>query len=383
LQSYDDAGNEFETTAPDGKVTRKEHDALRRVIKEVENYAGGAPGTDTDKTTLFTYAPDGGIATLTLKNSVTGDQVTRWEYGTTLFESGVATSHLLSLKIYPDDDDAGGAPDRVSFAYTRQQLLKTTTDQKGNVHTFGYDLRARKITDAVTMLGANTDGAVRRIETVHDDLDRETGIVSFDAATGGNVVNAKQKKYNGYGQQITNVQEHVGAVTNVSLEVNYEYVNGTGNCITWLGTNYPNRRQIDAVFNTNIDEFLGRPGSLHDSVTGGVIADYARLGTDIIVSALYPECNVLLSRLQYEKTPIGDGGDQYDALDRFGRIIDQRWEKFASHQPLLDRYLHTYNRASLRLTRKNIVSASLTPPVFLDELYGFFRFFCGQLGKTC
>jgi hypothetical protein len=54
-------------------------------------------------------------------------QVTRWQYGTTLATDGVATSNLLSQKIYPDDTPA--APNRV--AYTRKPRLASGGFRKG------------------------------------------------------------------------------------------------------------------------------------------------------------------------------------------------------------------------------------------------------------
>ena len=47
----------------------------------------------------------GQVLTLTAKNSITGDQVTQYVYGSTLVESGVARSDLLRAVIYPDSDD--------------------------------------------------------------------------------------------------------------------------------------------------------------------------------------------------------------------------------------------------------------------------------------
>ncbi|MDR1496909.1 MAG: hypothetical protein LBS59_00635 [Puniceicoccales bacterium] len=370
LQSYDSAGNLFEITDPEGKVKHIEYDALRRIIKNIENYdPSGATGNDKNKTTLRTYAPDGGDATLTLKNSVTGDQVTTWLYGTTLATDGIATSNLLSGKIFPDDTTA--APDRIFYTYTRQQLLKTKTDQNGTTHTFSYDAHLRPTTDAVTTLGRNVDGKVLRIEVTYDALDQDTDVVSFDAATGGNIVNAVQKKYNGFGQMINDAQEHVGAVTTNTLAVNNEYVSGANNCTTWLATTYPNYRTIEAVFDSVADEILGRPGSLFDSATGGVIATNSYLGKDDAVRVLYNEPNVQLTYLKQAGESTGDAGDQYNGLDRFGRIVDNRWATWTSPVADVDRIQYTYNKSSIRLTRANLVAAAQLNPVYLDELYSY------------
>ncbi len=78
--------------------------------KTVQNYvddvvSAGYP--DEDVTVEMAYNADGNLSTLTAKNPATGDQVTRYVYGTTLADSGAATSTLKRAEIYPDSDDTG------------------------------------------------------------------------------------------------------------------------------------------------------------------------------------------------------------------------------------------------------------------------------------
>jgi len=65
-----------------------------------------------NKTTEYRYNADGKLVELVVKNEATGDEVTRWVYGATLVDSGVASNELLRAKVYPDSDDeddpAGG-----------------------------------------------------------------------------------------------------------------------------------------------------------------------------------------------------------------------------------------------------------------------------------
>ena len=111
LTAYDDSGNVASTTDPQGTVTTFEYDALARLATRIDNFLSGGGGSDVNKTTNYTYAPDGGIATLTLINATTGNQVTTWQYGTTLSTSAVATSNLLDKKTYPS-----GPTDCVTYA---------------------------------------------------------------------------------------------------------------------------------------------------------------------------------------------------------------------------------------------------------------------------
>jgi len=54
----------------------------------------------------------------------------------------------------------------------------------------------------------------------------------------------------------------------------------------------------------------------------------------------------------------GDAGDQYTGLDRFGRIVDQRWINGSNTD--VDRYQFGYDRDGNRLYKDNKVIASLS-----------------------
>ena len=66
--------------------------------------------------------------------------------------------------------------------------------------------------------------------------------------------------------------------------------------------------------------------------------------------------------------PIGDGGDQYTGLDRFGRVIDQRWIKTSSGADL-ERVQYGFDRASNRVWRDNTVADALSS--HQDEFYTY------------
>ncbi len=63
-----------------------------------------------------------------------------------------------------------------------------------------------------------------------------------------------------------------------------------------------------------------------------------------------------------QPNPIGDGGDQYTGLDRFGRVVDQYWTLAGSAS---DRFQYTYDQDSNRLTRTNVVNNNF------NEQYGY------------
>ena len=125
---YNDCGEAFKTVDPAGREDRQVFDDAGRLTTTIDNYVDGNPatgGSDEDVTVERTYTADGQVATLTAKNPVTGDQTTRYVFGT---EVGGITpliyrNDLLRAVIYPDSDDpadlsgngADGTYDRVEY----------------------------------------------------------------------------------------------------------------------------------------------------------------------------------------------------------------------------------------------------------------------------
>lgn len=120
---------------------------------------------DTNRTTNFTYTADGLLATITAVNAATGDQTTTYQYGTTLSDSGLASSHLKRYEIYPDST---GGSDRKAFGYNRQAEVTSLTDQNGTVHSYDFDLLGRPTADRITTSGSGIDIAVLRIGTSYE-----------------------------------------------------------------------------------------------------------------------------------------------------------------------------------------------------------------------
>jgi hypothetical protein len=66
----------------------------------------------------------------------------------------------------------------------------------------------------VTAIGTGVDGAVRRLETAYDTQGNAYQFTSYDAPSGGDVVNQVQDVFNGLGQLTAEYQEHLGVVAN-------------------------------------------------------------------------------------------------------------------------------------------------------------------------
>jgi YD repeat-containing protein len=163
------------------------------------------------------YNADGNVESITAVNAFTGNQTTQYVYGTSLSDSGIASSLLKRAEIYPDSDDTysigeDGAPvfsdgadetyDRIEFRYNRQGEVTEIKDQNETVHAFDYDALGRQTQDRVTTLGTGVDGAVRRIASTFEVRGMREKITSYDNATvgSGSVVNEVEFAYNEFGQ---------------------------------------------------------------------------------------------------------------------------------------------------------------------------------------
>src|SRR5205823_8842949 len=119
----------------------------------------------------------------------------------------------------------GAASSSSHEVYTVNALgqTKTYTDRNGSVHTLSYDVLGRQTSDAVTTLGTGVDGSVRRIETAYDTQGNPYLLTSYNATSGGSVVNQVQRAYNGLGQLTTEYFGYSGAVTSTSPHVSYTW----------------------------------------------------------------------------------------------------------------------------------------------------------------
>ena len=353
---YDNAGRAWKVTDPRSIENWTEYDAAGRTTKTIENYVSGGTSTDQNKTTEMTYTADNQIRTLKAKNSVTGDQTTTWVYGTTLTDSDVARNDLLRAKEFPDK---GTATDRVEYKYNRLGEIKEIKDQAGTVRTLDYDKVGRLLHDRVTTLATGVDGTVRRISRSYEVRGLLEKLTSWDNATvgTGSVVNEVQNTYNGFGQLSIQYQALTGAVnTGTSPKVQYGYSGSTNNFSRRTSVTYPAGTAIDTDYGTTdaVDDVLNRVKQFKNSTT--VLVDYSYLGQQTVVIAGYTgEPGVELT--YYTSGGSGDAGDQYTGLDRFGRIIDQRWRK-TSDSSDRERVKYGYDRASNRIWRQNTVAGT-------------------------
>ena len=268
---------------------------------------------------------------------MTGNQVTRWVYGTTLTDSGVARRDLLRAKIYPESDDEAaplnngldGVYNRIEYTYNRQGNIVTMKDPNETVHAYAFDLLGRQVADAVTVLGTGVDGAVRRIATAYEVRGMVLKVTSYDAASAGDVVNEVAYAYDGFGQLTEDAQAHDGAVDGSTPKVLYAHADGaTGNTSRRVSMTYPDGRVILWSYGSEgeMDDVLSRVHSLTVDGEEHALVSYTYVGAARFVKIVYPEPEIELSYIKAVDQPIGDAGDPYTGYDRFGRTVDMKWQ---------------------------------------------------------
>src|SRR5262249_38067728 len=71
----------------------------------------------------------------------------------------------------------------------------------------------------------------------------------------------------------------------------------------------------------------------------------------------HPQPGVDLTYIKQAGEPTGDAGDPYTGLDRFGRVVDQRWLRKADGSAT-DRFQYGYDADDNPLYRANLVNAA-------------------------
>src|SRR5262249_8406053 len=153
-------------------------------------------------------------------------QKTQYIYGvTTGSGSNVNSRDLLSAMQYPDKTTGSpSSSEQETYSVNALGQTLTKTDRNGTVHTYSFDVLGRQTADAVTTLGSGVDNSLLRIETAYDTDDRPYLYTSYNAVSGGSIVNQVQQVYNGLSQLITEYQANSGGVNiNTTPKVQYAY----------------------------------------------------------------------------------------------------------------------------------------------------------------
>ena len=381
--AYNSAGLAWKRIDPRGIETRGYFNALGDVTQSIENYVDGVVSDTDDKTTESTYNAVG-LTTVKVVLPSSGQQVTEWVYGvTTAGGSGLNSNDLVKEVHYPDPStgaSSSSSKDVLTVNALGQAL--TMTDRNGTVHTYSYDVVGRQTADAITTLGSGVDGTVRRLTTAYDTQGNPYLFTAYDSASGGSVLNQVERDYNGLGQVTKEWQEHSGAVTSSSANVQYTYseMSGGANHSPLTSVTYASGYVVNYNYGSGLDSTISRLTSLSDS--SNTLESYTYLGLGTVVKRAHPQSGVDLSYIKLSGESTGDAGDQYTGLDRFGRIVDQRWINGSNTD--VDRFRYGYDRDGNRTYKENVVNTGLSEVYTYDNLNQISTYKLGTLntGKT-
>jgi RHS repeat-associated protein len=134
-------------------------------------------------------------------------------------------------------------------------------------------------------------------------------------------------------------------------------VSGGQNNSRLTSITYPNGKVLNYNYATGVDSTISRLSSLSDN--SGTLETLSYLGLGTVVKRAHPQPNV-------DQTFIGggtgDAGDQYTGLDRFGRVVEQKWYNNTT-ATTTDDFKYGYDRNSNVLWRTNEINHNF------DELY--------------
>lgn len=249
---YDSGGRVYRQIDNAGRITQTSRDMLGRTTATIENYVDGVvsetEASDTDRTTVYVYDAAGRLSVqraLNPKGSGHGVE----EQNTWYLYEDPYNALLQTNTIYPDSSDTtSSGSDQVKLTYDWLGRKLTSTDQRGVVHTYGYDAAGRMTSDTVTTLPTGVDGAVRKVEWGYQDDGKLSTITTYSATNLGEIVNQVKYTYDGWGY-LKSEQSHAGAVTVGTPAVTYIYEdgadeNGNAQYVRLRKVTYPAGREV-------------------------------------------------------------------------------------------------------------------------------------------
>jgi RHS repeat-associated protein len=194
-------------------------------------------------------------------------------------------------------------------------------------------------------------------------------------------VNQVQLAYNGLGQLVTEWQAVSGSVnTSTTPKVQYAYseMSGGANHSRQTSMTYPGGYVLTSNYSSGLNSDISRLSSLSDSSV--TVEGYEYLGLGSLVKRTHPQSGADLTYVKLSGESNGDAGDQYTGLDRFGRVVDQRWVDGGG--VALDREQYGYDRNGNRLYAENGVNATFSEWYQYDNLNQLSNFQRGTLNGT-
>jgi len=378
--TYDAAGNNDTITDPRGIVTKKEYDNLGRIEKQITAYTDGNPHDYSDQTIIYGY--NGLDQQTSVTNLLPNGTGSPKQHTTTYVYGVIGNNDLLSVIKLPNGDSGqsgGSVSVEQSFLYNSLGEVTRKID-RGNVwHDYAYDALGRQKTDTVYKTQLDDEGIdsfIVKQETRYNAAGQAAEFLGWGAD--GQLKSDVSRVFNGFGQLSTETQAGSvfvnGKWTWFSGAVQYHYSSESAgqasNASRLTSIVYPNGRTLLYGY-TGLDSTIGRVSFLADQSDNGSVGvhleEYGYLGLDTVVQQNRPQPDANLSYVSQSgdtdrptlpgtTTVRNDGGDAYGGLDRFGRVIDQRWSA-AGQTSSVDRNQYAYDADSNLLYADNRLSS--------------------------
>ncbi len=399
-------------TDPAGKSQVVVFDNLGRTIREIHNYADGAPSTTTsdyidyqnDLTTRITYDREGRVKRRIAYDYANGlsvvKQVTKYTYGVATTDdpgaSGLCSKSLVRMVQYgiitaedeKDEENEESITEtfaqEIVLAYNRQgqKISRCARDSASTVvrtlRSFSYDFLGRLSTDSADQTGSGVDTTVLRIDYNYDSASRTAIIGSYpEAGQGGEAINQVTFSYTKEGDLAHDLQDHGGGTT-WSKSVDYAYSDTEDAAFPpfpilrlseidypLLGTaqrkvKFTRDGQNPQLQDTQRkDWILGRVSKIADErepETAGQVL-YTYMGVGRVVKARYG-LGAYYSDLEF----LDGASPEAQGFDRFGRVKHLRAKRGTT--TMLD-YSYSYDRLHSPTGRASTVT------VFRSELFAY------------
>lgn len=356
---------------PRGIVTKTTYDGLGRRRYMVEAYVQGSTDVDTNRMTQWAYngfdqVKQQATHSYEVVNGAlqTRAFITDYTYGV---DKGADDGHalndsgLLRSVSYHRSNEPEITSELVTKYNALGEVVRNAQDNPGGqdvrTHIYTYDVVGRKVSDEkIGLMPTTMYQGVWRLRYEYDALDRIVKATSDDNET--DVANQVEREYDGLGHLVTEWQDHDDEVqktgADVTPKVSYSYdTSFVDNRSRLSTTTYPNGRILWVGYdNTALNDAISRPGYLADSDLG----DPTQISLNHLEAYEYLGYGTIVSReqrvewgpfakdphwLKYYDIPSdelldpdGSGpvnpddagsNDQYNGLDRFGRVLYQNW----------------------------------------------------------
>jgi len=331
--TYNADGETATATDPRDVKATYEYDPMGRLVLQVANDTVASPGAGNDVYTRVTY---GKASDTTWEDTVwsdvdgdgtmdvADDQVTTYQYGATATGDGGASTtvgDLLNQVAYPD---TSGSSDVVAYEYHINGAVTKVTDQAGvNLEVLLDNAgRQREIRYVEDVLGDTYDEFVDKIIYDYDGLGR---LESVKQAGGVTTRDQVEIEYDRWGNVTKIRQDHNSAVGGSQLyDVSFAYETATvgANVLRRTSMTLPNSNVIGYRYNSasgSLDDAASRVSTIHRGGNTDYV-EYGYLGLDHVVGIEYPTADIF--RRHY-----GTTSGTYPRLDRFDRVVEDRWTK--------------------------------------------------------